>query len=443
MATHSVLSWHLPSAGKADAVKRRRWPEETGIIIILALVVVAMAVGSENFRTISNLRILLLNGAVIAYLAMGQCFVLLTGGIDLSAGADVTQSGGRACCCTNEVWPLLGVGGPDINCRRHSSWPAEWLLHPLRWIAHAYRNVLHFWNGDQHSANHYWCEFRLIKPLRSDRSRSGDGHSDACCACYSRRNHPDYRAPLYASWRSNLWDEAGNPEASRLAGVNIGKIILTVYAVSGFCASIGGMIVASRLMVGYTTAGSGQELFFSIASAVVGGVSLFGGIGTIIGALLGAILIATVSNGMNVLGVESYWQSLVIGVIILVGVTLDTYRRRISLGAQRRKRSQQSAPSATYRTCGRAVSVASRRGENLRQIVVRKLYGLPTLNLNHHISRRLLKKTIFSISLFALLVAAFVLGGCVTVPAWRQPHLPRRSWGASRSRGGHPATRCM
>lgn len=84
-------------------------------------------------------------------------------------------------------------------------------------------------------------------------------------------------------------------------------------------------------------------MFFSIASAVVGGVSLFGGVGSIIGALLGAILIATVSNGMNVLGVESYWQSLVIGAIIFAGVTLDTYRRRISLGAQRRKRSQLSA----------------------------------------------------------------------------------------------------
>ncbi|MFB7800925.1 hypothetical protein ACFCZN_21440, partial [Isoptericola sp. NPDC056134] len=72
------------------------------------------------------------------------------------------------------------------------------------------------------------------------------------------------------------------------------------------------------------------ELFYSIAAAVVGGVSLFGGVGSIGGALLGAVLIATVSNGMNVVGVDSFWQPLVIGVIILAGVSLDTYRRSLS-----------------------------------------------------------------------------------------------------------------
>jgi len=80
----------------------------------------------------------------------------------------------------------------------------------------------------------------------------------------------------------------------------------------------------------YSATGLGNELFFSIAAAVVGGVSLFGGTGTVPGAMIGAILIATVSNGMNVLNVSSYWQSLVIGSIILLGVSFDTYRRGLS-----------------------------------------------------------------------------------------------------------------
>jgi ribose transport system permease protein len=145
-----------------------------------------------------------------------------------------------------------------------------------------------------------------------------------------------------------IYATGGNAEASRLAGVNIGRTILTVYAVSGLCAAMGGLIVASRLMVGYPSAGSGNELFFSIASAVVGGVSLFGGTGSLPGALLGAILIATVSNGMNVLGVQSYWQPLVIGLIILAGVTLDTYRRRVSFGELVRRMSSagRQTPSA-------------------------------------------------------------------------------------------------
>ena len=83
----------------------------------------------------------------------------------------------------------------------------------------------------------------------------------------------------------------------------------------------------------YPTAGRGDELFFSIAGAVVGGVSLFGGIGSIWGAMIGATLIATISNLMNVLNVNAYWQPLVIGVIILIGVTFDTLRSSNRLGA--------------------------------------------------------------------------------------------------------------
>lgn len=79
-------------------------------------------------------------------------------------------------------------------------------------------------------------------------------------------------------------------------------------------------------MTGYPTAGRGDELFFSIAGAVVGGVSLFGGTGSIIGAMIGAMLIAAISNLMNVMNVSAYWQPLVIGLIILFGVTFDTLR---------------------------------------------------------------------------------------------------------------------
>jgi ribose transport system permease protein len=81
-------------------------------------------------------------------------------------------------------------------------------------------------------------------------------------------------------------------------------------------------------MVGFPTTGLGDELFFSIAAAVIGGVSLFGGVGRVQGAMIGAVLIAVVSDGMNVLNVSSYWQSLVIGVIVLIAVIFDTYRRR-------------------------------------------------------------------------------------------------------------------
>jgi ribose transport system permease protein len=125
----------------------------------------------------------------------------------------------------------------------------------------------------------------------------------------------------------HIYAIGGNRAAARLSGVDVARTTLFVYGVSGFCAGVGGLIATSRLMVGFPATGTGNELFYSIAAAVVGGVSLFGGVGSIQGAMIGAVLIAVVSNGMNVINVQSYWQSLVIGVIILLGVTFDTYRR--------------------------------------------------------------------------------------------------------------------
>ena len=133
----------------------------------------------------------------------------------------------------------------------------------------------------------------------------------------------------------------GNKETARLAGINIARTTILVYVISGVTASLGGIITASRLMVGYPTAGAGNEQFYSIASAVVGGVSLFGGVGTILGAFLGSLLIAEVSNGMNVIGVDSYWQSLVIGVIILLGVLFDTNKNSFRGRMRKRQASKQ------------------------------------------------------------------------------------------------------
>jgi ribose transport system permease protein len=124
---------------------------------------------------------------------------------------------------------------------------------------------------------------------------------------------------------THIYAVGGNSEAARLAGINIRKITVLVYAISGLCAACGGIIYGSRIMVGSPNPGRvGDDLFFSIAASVVGGVSLFGGIGTVLGAMIGAVMISTVSNLMNVLSINPFWQPLVIGLIILGGVTFDT-----------------------------------------------------------------------------------------------------------------------
>lgn len=311
--------------------RRRRLPAETGIIVILAVVAIGMSILSPNFRTLDNVQILLLNGAVIAFLALGQTFVLLTGGIDLSTGSNVAMTGVLAAV-------IMETGMP---------WPLAALLALAAGVLLGVINgaLIHYVGLPAFIVTFSTFGVAASIPLIITGANSVNV-TDKGFAVIGRGSVLGIPMPVFLVFVAaviftillrrtplgvQIYATGGNAEASRLAGVSIARTIITVYAVSGLCAGMGGLIVTSRLMVGYPSAGSGNELFFSIAAAVVGGVSLFGGIGSIPGALLGAVLIAAVSNGMNVLGVSSYWQPLVIGVIILGGVTLDTYRRRLSL----------------------------------------------------------------------------------------------------------------
>ncbi len=312
-------------------VRARRLPDEIGIAGILLVVALVLSLLSENFRTVGNLQVLLLNGAVIAFLALGQTFVLLTGGIDLSTGSNVALTGVLAA----------------IVMREGASWPVAALVALLA------GTLIGLFNG---AVIHYaklppfivtFSTFGIAASIPQILTgASSVSVKDPFFAIIGRGGIFGIPMPValvivtalaltFLLRRTavgiHIYAVGGNAETSRLAGIHIGRTTLLVYAISGVCAAVGGLITTSRLMVGYPTAGSGNELFFSIAAAVVGGVSLFGGIGSVPGALLGAVLIATVSNGMNVVGVDSFWQPLVIGVIILVGVVLDTYRRNFSL----------------------------------------------------------------------------------------------------------------
>lgn len=119
----------------------------------------------------------------------------------------------------------------------------------------------------------------------------------------------------------------GNIEAARLSGVPIRAVIVLVYTVSGCLAGLGGVIMASQLKSGSPTYGAMYELYV-IAAVVVGGTSLSGGEGKILGTLIGALIIAVIQNGMNLTGVESYTQKVVLGLVILGAVLLDMLKRR-------------------------------------------------------------------------------------------------------------------
>ena len=124
-----------------------------------------------------------------------------------------------------------------------------------------------------------------------------------------------------------IYAAGGNAEAARLSGIRVERILLFAYAVSGLMAGLGGVILASQLKSGAPTYGLLYELYV-IAAVVVGGASLAGGEGKIMGTLIGALVIGVIQNGMNLTGVESYAQKVVLGLVILGAVLLDKLRRR-------------------------------------------------------------------------------------------------------------------
>jgi ribose transport system permease protein len=118
-----------------------------------------------------------------------------------------------------------------------------------------------------------------------------------------------------------------NKEAARLAGININRVLSSVYIMSGALCAVSGILLASRMNSGQPNAGLMYEMD-AIAAVVVGGTSLFGGRGTIIGTFLGAMLIGVLRNGLNLLNVNSYVQMVILGVVILLAVLLDQMRTK-------------------------------------------------------------------------------------------------------------------
>ena len=119
----------------------------------------------------------------------------------------------------------------------------------------------------------------------------------------------------------------GNEEAARISGIGTRRVRLAVYGISGTLAALGGVILAARTTAGLPQAGAGYELD-AIAAVVIGGTSLAGGQGRLVGTLVGALIIGVVNNGLDLLGVSSYYQLTLKGAIIVVAVLLDSLRRQ-------------------------------------------------------------------------------------------------------------------
>jgi ribose/xylose/arabinose/galactoside ABC-type transport system permease subunit len=134
----------------------------------------------------------------------------------------------------------------------------------------------------------------------------------------------------YTRFGREMLATGGNRDAARLAGIRVDRVSITVYVLAGAAAALTGVLLAARLGTAQASAGTGYELIV-IAAVIIGGTSLFGGSATVIGTVIGALLLATLTNGMTVVELSPFYQNVVVGAVIVLAVAIDQWRRRRGL----------------------------------------------------------------------------------------------------------------
>lgn len=277
--------------------------------------------------------------SIIAILAIGMTMVILTGGIDLSVGSIIALSAVTSCMLI-ERWG-------DISASRGAMVSASLIGIAVGGLAGAINGLIItrfkvppfivtlasmlmlqgfvFWMTNSQSISHVPPSFGKL----------GIGK-----AIGRIPNAAVVMLVLYAIAHvvlsrtvtgRHLYAVGGNREAARLSGIRTERVLLFAYVISGVLAGLGGLVMASQLKGAKPTYGQGYELNV-IAAVVVGGTSLSGGQGNIIGTLIGTLIIGVIQNGMNLLGVESNLQRVVLGAVILGAVLLDNLKRRSRAG---------------------------------------------------------------------------------------------------------------
>ncbi|MEV4009766.1 ABC transporter permease [Nonomuraea angiospora] len=300
---------------------------ENGSVAALVVLVVALSLLSGDFLTVTNLLNVGVQAAVTAILAFGSTFVIITSGIDLSVGAVAALSAivlAWTAADSGLPWPLatlvalaVGIGCGLVNAALIAYGKLPPFIATLAMLGVARGLALVVSQGSPiempEAVSHlgdtvggYLPVPVLVMALMG-----------VIAAVVLNRTYAG-RA-MYAI--------GGNEEAARLSGIAVSRQKLVTYALSGAFAAVAGIVLASRLASAQPQAASGYELD-AIAAVVIGGASLSGGKGRALGTLVGALILAVLRNGLNLLSVSAFWQQVVIGVVIALAVLLDTLRRR-------------------------------------------------------------------------------------------------------------------
>jgi ribose transport system permease protein len=303
---------------------------ELGLAVALAVLCVVFAVFAPHFFTADNLLNVSLQASITAIIAAGMTFVILTGGIDLSVGSIVALSGIVATGTLKAGLPE-GAGFPlaiaaalafgAVSGGLAGALVARFNVAPFI-VTLALMTV---WRGVCFlvtDGRPVWDLPPSFASLGSARPLGVPFPTLAMVGVFLAAQV----ALTKTRFGRHVVACGGNPEAARLSGIRTRGVVASVYVLCGTLAALAGVLLAARMNSGQPNAGLMYELDV-IAAVVVGGTSLSGGRGTIVGTFLGAMLIAVLRNGLNLLDVNSYVQQVVVGVVILLAVLLDPVRR--------------------------------------------------------------------------------------------------------------------
>ncbi|MGD8485266.1 MAG: ABC transporter permease [Chloroflexota bacterium] len=302
-----------------------------GVLLGLIVLIIVFSILSPIFLSQGNITNILIQSSTNAIIAAGMTFVILSANIDLSVGSVLALSSVLGTAYIADGGPIvIGVGimllggmvAGAINgfTVGYLGFPAFIVTLATMWLFRGSAYV--FTNGQ--AVTGLPRDFRIL----ATGEVAGIPYIVVVMAlvyavCYFVLSRTTFGRQVYAV--------GDNKEAARLSGVNVKRITAVVFIISGFMAALGGVVLSSRLFSGQPVAGITFELS-AIAAVVIGGTSLFGGKGGILGTLVGAIFIATLINGLVILNVSSFWQQVIMGLVVLAAVGIDQYRKRLAAG---------------------------------------------------------------------------------------------------------------
>lgn len=314
------------TATKPKGFDLKAFMANNGALVGLVILCLAMFIATPRFLTVPNLINVGIQVSTIAVMAFGLTFVIVAAGIDLSVGSVAALS-----AMTSSYW-VTTANLPD----------------GLAIVIGLLVGALCGWVTGAMSAYGklptFIASLAMLTIVRGLTLVISDGRPIATGDSVSWLGSDIGFMPVpililiasaliagfvlnYTVIGKNAFAVGGNTEAARLSGIPVKRVLVTVFVISGIFAALSGMILAGRLDSAQPTLASGYELD-AIAAVVIGGSSLAGGVGRISGTLIGALVLAVIRNGLNLLSVSAFWQQVVIGLVIAIAVGFDVIRRK-------------------------------------------------------------------------------------------------------------------